>query len=1048
MAKLRWSLFRKQQTRKRSFARPEILESRTLLSTFYVNGINGNVQDGSPEAPYSTIRQGIEAALQNPGDDEVVILPRATAPYTTPIAIVPGYSELQIQGYTTFNGNLTIRGGGDSPDDVVIDTSFGDGIYVDAPIGVTIKNLTINQSGRHGILYRSQQPLTVENVHITNHTNWSGIIVQGADLTVRDSLLVNNYQGIWGGIGTISGTNTSTAAPGTVTVENTVSRNNSNNGAFLRDATGVVTFTNFSTSQNAYHGLWVYASASVEVNGGTYSGNSLSGINVEYTGVVSINDATSSDNGRNGIISTLNQALVVDGVTLERNGTVDVAYNPGGGGMHVRPGSATPITVSNSLIRGNRNWGNAGGIEFWGPQTDFMASAVISNTTLENNSTLLDGSNGRGFGGAIASIGSTNLTVTGSTISGNAAYTGGGIFLGSSTSINNVFAQLTVIDSTIADNRSTIEGGGITQRNGQTQIEGTTIARNIGAAGGMYMTSHGGLIANSTISGNNGCAYGGAYLTSRNPLSIVNSTITDNFGFSAGGVHSTGSSVQFLNSIVAQNGLSSSSEFRAPFTESDLSGVIRSLGHNIFGEVNNVTIFSDLVNGPGPHSTDVFGSVASPANALLGPLANNGGSTLTHALLPGSPGINGGTLATAVPATDQRGFGRVGLTDIGAFENQAPIAVEDSGTTNEDLPVFIDVLENDSELDGETFSVVQVQDAQGGTAVINQDGTILFTPDANFYGVATFSYVVEDAAGLQSVTQVSVTVAAVNDAPIAQEDFIILDEDTLAQIGVLTNDSDIDGDDLTVNSILTQPEHGSVEINPDGTIKYTPAANFHGTDSFTYQIADGNGGFAEATVSVVVNSVNDAPVATADSATTTEDMAVTLSVTANDADLDGDSVTVSRIMTAPANGTVTISAGQLVYTPKVDFSGTDSFVYEVSDGNGGTTTAAVTVTIISRQDQMTSLKAKVQQLLDTGVINSKQSRTLQGLLKFGKDANQTVRSLTQFQAEVQKLINNQTLSMTIGQLLIADAEKLKRSVSIFASTGGGGGRGGGGKGPK
>lgn len=79
-------------------------------------------------AAFSTIRQGIEAALQNPGDDEVVILPKATGPYTTPIAIVPGYSELQIQGYTVFNGNLTIRGGGDSPDDVVIDTSFGDGI--------------------------------------------------------------------------------------------------------------------------------------------------------------------------------------------------------------------------------------------------------------------------------------------------------------------------------------------------------------------------------------------------------------------------------------------------------------------------------------------------------------------------------------------------------------------------------------------------------------------------------------------------------------------------------------------------------------------------------------------------------------------------------------------------------------------------------------------------------------------------------------------------------------------------------------------------------
>ena len=113
-----------------------------------MNGINGNVQDGSPEAPFYTVREGIKAALHNPGDDEVVILPRATAPYITPIAIVPGFSDLQVPGYSVFNGDLTIRGGGDSPDDVVIDTSVGDGICVDAPIGVTIKNLINSKQAR------------------------------------------------------------------------------------------------------------------------------------------------------------------------------------------------------------------------------------------------------------------------------------------------------------------------------------------------------------------------------------------------------------------------------------------------------------------------------------------------------------------------------------------------------------------------------------------------------------------------------------------------------------------------------------------------------------------------------------------------------------------------------------------------------------------------------------------------------------------------------------------------------------------------------------
>jgi Bacterial Ig domain/Right handed beta helix region len=918
----------------------EPLEGRALLATFYVNGVDSPVQDGSLGAPFATIRQGIEVALQNAGADEVVILPKATGPYTTPVALVPGYSELQIQGYSVFNGDLTIRGGGTSPNEVVIDTAFGDGFYVDAPVGVTIKDLTINQSGRHGILYRSQQPLTVENVQVTNHTNHSGIIVQGANLTVRDSLLFNNYQGIWGGIGTISGTNLPTGAPGIVTIENTVSRNNFHSGVFLREATGVINISNVSANQNLSYGVWVNASASVEISGGSYSGNTSAGIAVSNTSTVSIHDATVSDNRRNGIISTLNQSLNVDGVTVERNGNLDQLYNPGGGGMHVRPGAATPIVVSNSIFRGNRNPGNAGGIEFWGPQDNFIANAIISNSIIENNLTLRDGANGRGNGGGLASIGNTSLTVIQSTIKGNASYSGGGIFLAGNSSVNNVFAGLTIIDSTISNNASTVEGGGITQRTGDIVIQRSTIATNSGYIGGVSVTATGGQISNSTISGNVGTYRGGASLTIRNPLLFVNSTVTDNAGSTAGGIHSTSLSVQFLNSIVAQNRLNSGQE-------NDVSGMVRSLGHNIFGEVDGVTIESDRVTGPGPHSTDIFGSVVSPVNALLGSLAAHGGPTLTHALLPGSPGINGGVAGGNVPATDQRGFGRAGQVDIGAFENQSPVGVEDRVSTNEDSPLIVNVLANDFELDGDAFRVTDINNVQNGTAILKQDGTILFTPNANFNGVATLSYVLVDAAGLQSVTPVYITVVPINDAPVARNDLRVTEEDTQVQIDVLANDSDIDGDTLQISGIVT----------------------------------------------------------------------------------------------APANGTLSTNAtGHIVYTPKVDFSGTDSFTYEISDGKGGKSTAMVTVTVVSRQAQMNALKAKVRELEESRVITSRQARTLQSHLKFGNDADKTVSSLTQFQAEVQKLVNSQTLSLEIGQLLIADAEKLKRSVSVFAN--------GGGKGPK
>ncbi len=766
----------------------ESLETRTLLSAFFVNGANASgQQDGSAEFPFSTIRQGIEAALHNPGDDEVVIMPLAGAAYTTPIAIVPGYSDVQIPGYSEFNGNLTIRGGGASPSDVVLDTNFGDGIYVDAPIEVTIANLTINQSGRHGILYRSQQPLTVENVHITNHTNSTGIIVQGADLTVRDSLLENNYQGIWGGIGTVSGTNVATAAPGSISVEDTVSRNNVFNGAFLRDATGPVQFTNFTASQNALHGLWVTTSASVGITGGNFSGNTYSGITVENVGTVSINGSTVSDNGRNGIVSTLNQSLAVDGVLIEGNGRLDISYNPGGGGMHIRPGSATPITISNSLIRGNQNWGNGGGIEIWAPQTDFMANAIISNSIVEDNATLQDGLNSRGFGGGIASLGNTNLTVIDSTIQRNAAYSGGGVYMLGYNTINNAFAALNVQGSSILNNNSTTSGGGLTQSRGATLIQSSTFAGNSGVAGGLWLTVLGGEISNTTISGNEGGLYGAAYLSSQTPLSIINSTVTENGGSTVGGLYSTTTIVQILNSIVAQNALTSSEGFPVPFQESDLGGAIRSLGHNILGEAATVAIRSEQLTGliPGPHPTDLVGTVVNPANALLGPLQNNGGATLTHALLPQSPATNTGAASATVPVTDQRGFARAGQTDIGAFENQAPVGVDDTVTTDEDAPLTIDLLANDLELNGEALSLVQVGNVQGGTAIINQDGTVLFTPNSNFNGLATFSYILQDATGWQAVAQVFVNVVSVNDVPVAQHDLVVLDEDTLAQIDVL-----------------------------------------------------------------------------------------------------------------------------------------------------------------------------------------------------------------------------------------------------------------------
>ena len=231
-----------------------------------------------------------------------------------------------------------------------------------------------------------------------------------------------------------------------------------------------------------------------------------------------------------------------------------------------------------------------------------------------------------------------------------------------------------------------------------------------------------------------------------------------------------------------------------------------------------------------------------------------------------------------------------------------------------------------------------------GTVVLNENGTFTYTPNTNYNGPDSFEYTISDGNGGTDTATVSITVVPVNDAPVAVDDSASTNEDTPVTVSVLDNDSDLDGDALTVVSTTT-PSNGTVVINNNGTITYTPNENFSGSDSFEYTISDGNGGTDTATVTITVNAVNDAPVAVDDVATTDEDNAVTISVLDNDSDVDGNGLTVTST-TTPSNGTVVINSdGTVTYTPNADYNGTDSFEYTISDGNGGTDTAVVTITI-------------------------------------------------------------------------------------------------------
>jgi hypothetical protein len=184
----------------------------------------------------------------------------------------------------------------------------------------------------------------------------------------------------------------------------------------------------------------------------------------------------------------------------------------------------------------------------------------------------------------------------------------------------------------------------------------------------------------------------------------------------------------------------------------------------------------------------------------------------------------------------------------------------------------------------------------------------------------------------------------VNNLPVANTDATTTAEDTPVNIPVLANDTDSDVNDVLVVTGVSGATGGTATVNANGTVTFTPAANFSGSGGFNYAISDGNGGTASSSVAVTVTAVNDAPVAGNDTATTPANTAVTLSVLANDSDVDGGALAVSAV-TQPANGTASANGTTVTYTPNTGFAGANTFSYTVSDGNGGTATASVTVTV-------------------------------------------------------------------------------------------------------
>jgi CSLREA domain-containing protein len=563
-----------------------------------------------------------------------------------------------------------------------------------------------------------------------------------------------------------------------------------------------------------------------------------------------------------------------------------------------------------------------------------------------------------------------NLAVIESTVSGNTATTGGGIF--SFTNLSGT-STTTIENSTISGNTATFRGGGIYNDHGRTTITSSTITENY--ASSLYQSSGGGA----------GVA---SYGDTSTETVVANSIISDN---------SSNCSVE------------SACIFRHDGDVDFVSGGLHphnsftSQGYNIIGDSSLEYDTAYRTAGTAIGAFNKTGDQKGVTDPKLGSLQDNGGLTQTHALLTGSPAINRGSTTLA---TDQRGVSRPqgAADDVGAFELEIAVNVAPSFTKGADQTVDEDASAQtvtgwataiSSGPSNESTQTVSFTATNNNNALfsdqpqVSSDGTLTYTPAENANGTATVTVTANDSGGTadggvdtSAAQTFTITVTAVDDNPVAVNDTkTVAEDDAATAINVLANDTDIDGGPKTIASV-TQPTNGTVELTGGTTgahtgLTYKPDANYCNggggtTANFTYTL---NGG-SEATVNMTVTCVNDKPSFTSQGNQTANEDSGAQTVTgwvtnfnpgpANESaqqvadyivtDTSGNAVN-SNLFTNTGQPDVS-NNGTLTYTPASDANGSITIKVKVQD-NGGTANGGVdtsdaqdlTITVSSVNDE-------------------------------------------------------------------------------------------------
>ncbi|HYK00567.1 MAG TPA: Ig-like domain-containing protein [Thermoanaerobaculia bacterium] len=392
------------------------------------------------------------------------------------------------------------------------------------------------------------------------------------------------------------------------------------------------------------------------------------------------------------------------------------------------------------------------------------------------------------------------------------------------------------------------------------------------------------------------------------------------------------------------------------------------------GTLNETAGTGVLANDTDPDDTLTAVLVSGPANASSFTLNADGSFDYTH---------NGGETTTdsfTYKANDGSvDSSTVAVTITVTAVNDAPVAVADSGYTlaeGGNVTGAATVLGNDTDAEGTTLTAILVSGPSNSSAfTLNSDGTFDYTHNGGETTSDSFTYKANDGSLDSNTVTVSITITAVNDAPVAVADsgYSLNEGATITNAAtVLDNDTDAENDTLTAILVSGPSNHSAFTLNSDGTFDYTHNGGETTSDSFTYKANDGTADSNTVTVSITVNALNDAPVAVADSGYTFNEGSVNTgaaTVLGNDTDAEGTTLTAS-LVSGPSNSSAFTlnSDGTFDYTHDGSETTSDSFTYKANDGTADSNTVTVSIVITALNDAPVAVADSGYTLAEGGTI--------------------------------------------------------------------------------